>query len=594
MIEEKYNYLESGNVSVKGLPNFYIKLVQNEHLDNPLLWNKFVNAFVDRKDSTDNGWRGEYWGKAMRGAALCYYYDKDEKLYSVLETTVKELLSVQDEYGRISSYTKETEFNGWDLWGRKYVITGLLHFMDICKSDELSDKITVALDKHIGYIINNVGDGENKKDILTTSTAWGAVNSCTILEPVLDMYTRTGKDDYLKFAEYIISKGGSNLGNMIDAVRAGKKPTEFPVLKAYEVMSFFEGLLLYYRISKNEFYLETVKQFVKSIKENEITVIGCAGCLNEEFNNAAIVQTKPPVSPTQETCVTVTWIRILTKLFMLTGNIEYMDDIETAVLNGLNGSVNVYGLQSVRKNTTETVGVFPFDSYSPLLNGVRNQGVGGFKDLTGGGYYGCCASIGSAALALVPLLQVIANGKEILVNEYYDGVATVGKTQLSFKNNRVGDKVKISVKGGSIQANTLALRIPCWANDATVSYCGKKYNASVGRFVITEELSDGDFIEIKFNPELKKINLNGKTALKYGGYVLARDNKKERTNEKELSKTEINFDKELTIKLKRPKKYESVRCVVGDGNKKITLSDYASCGKQWDKFDNYLTVWFDN
>lgn len=595
MIKEKYGFLDSKNIRVIGLPDYYVKSVCKNHLINPALWEKCVEAFKTKQDSTDNGWRCEYWGKTMRGAALCYYYLKDENLYAVLEQTVKDLLSVQEKDGRISSYTKETEFNGWDLWGRKYVITGLLHFKDICKSKEFSDKITVALDKHIRYIINRVGDGEDKKDILKTSTAWGAVNSCTILEPILDAYVRTGEKDYLDFAEYIISTGGSSLGSLIDAVRQGKKPVELPVLKAYEVMSFFEGLLLYYRISGNTFYLETVKQFVKSIKENEITVIGCAGCWNEEFNNAAITQTEPPVSPTQETCVTVTYIRLLTKLYKLTGNVEYMDDIENAVINGLNGSVNVYRLESVRKGTTEAVGTFAFDSYSPLLNGVRNQGVGGIKDLAGKGYYGCCACIGSVALALVPLLQVLKTDGGFVVNEYYGGVANIGKTKLRFKSAKcLGDAVKIFVEGEEIPKGTLTLRIPDWANAATVVVGENAYQAENGTFTIVETLKDGDVIKLQFNPKLKKINVNGRTALKYGGYVLARDNKKERIKTTELSKTNINFGADLKIERKKPKKFESVRCYVSDANGKILLTDYASCGKRWDKFDNYLTVWFDN
>ena len=51
-----------------------------------------------------------------------FEYSHDAELYEILETTVVELLETEDEFGRISSYTMETEFGGWDMWGRKYVL----------------------------------------------------------------------------------------------------------------------------------------------------------------------------------------------------------------------------------------------------------------------------------------------------------------------------------------------------------------------------------------------------------------------------------------------------------------------------------------
>ena len=45
-----------------------------------------------------------------------------------------------------------------------------------------------------------------------------------------------------------------------ECVKAGKKPYEFPEVKAYETMSFFEGLLAYYEISGEKKYLEIVTQ----------------------------------------------------------------------------------------------------------------------------------------------------------------------------------------------------------------------------------------------------------------------------------------------------------------------------------------------
>ena len=39
-------------------------------------------------DDENLGWRGEYWGKMMRGACITYKYTQSSKLYGILENTV--------------------------------------------------------------------------------------------------------------------------------------------------------------------------------------------------------------------------------------------------------------------------------------------------------------------------------------------------------------------------------------------------------------------------------------------------------------------------------------------------------------------------
>ena len=94
------------------------------------LWKRFVQQFKEDSDS-DAGWRCEYWGKMMRGACFVYSYSRNPKLYEVLTDTVKDLLSAQDDLGRISSYAVNHEFDGWDLWGRKYVLLGMQYYLEM-------------------------------------------------------------------------------------------------------------------------------------------------------------------------------------------------------------------------------------------------------------------------------------------------------------------------------------------------------------------------------------------------------------------------------------------------------------------------------
>lgn len=97
-----------------GILDKTIRFVEDFQLLDSDNWARFVNQFKVRTDSENNGWRGEYWGKMMRGAAFTYAYTRDEKLYKALCDTVEDMLTAEDEFGRISSFTVPTEFHGWD------------------------------------------------------------------------------------------------------------------------------------------------------------------------------------------------------------------------------------------------------------------------------------------------------------------------------------------------------------------------------------------------------------------------------------------------------------------------------------------------
>lgn len=174
----------------------------------------------------------------MRGGCLTYRYSANEELYETLTFAVEELLKTIDGLGRISSYTVQTEFSGWDLWCRKYVLSGLQHFYSICKDEGLKAQIMTAMKKTADYICAHIGDG--KKDIRDTSNFWGGLNSCTILEPFVELYKLTGKRQYLEFAEYIIRSGGCSRGDMFACVeKEGSSPLQYPTTKAYETMSLY-------------------------------------------------------------------------------------------------------------------------------------------------------------------------------------------------------------------------------------------------------------------------------------------------------------------------------------------------------------------
>ena len=604
MISDRYSYLPFGAAQYCGAAEGYVKFTMEHQLMNADTWAAFVQVFRADSDVETGAWRCEYWGKMMRGAVLTYMHNKDEALYRVLEDTVLDLLSAQREDGRFSTYPADNQLFGWDLWGRKYVLTGMLHFVRICKSDELKSRILAALCRHADAILDTVGEGEGKVAITETSTFWGGVNSCSILEPMVDLYTFTGEQRYLDFARYILSTGGCKDGDLIALALAGEVlPYQYPEVKAYETMSFFEGVLAYYQVTGEERYLAAVTKFVEAVAETDITVIGCAGCTHELFDNSSVRQTVYSAGIMQETCVTVTWMRLLARLHLLTGKSKYVDRLECSAFNALYGSVNEHHNQQLvilhRAKRKEYVIGLPFDSYSPLVNGRRGVGVGGYQAFAFGGFYGCCACIAAAGIALVPLCAALQSGDGVVLNLYMSGrvalVTPSGQTATLAAITTYPKALDYAARVSLAQPEefTVRLRVPAFCEDVRITVDGEQVNATpTDDYVLLHRVwRDGDELTVTADFRLRTLSLGGRTAFMYGPLTLARDEGKE---EGEVSLTEsIKLTDGFAYTFEEEQEGEAVRLRVerADGKEPLLLTDYASCGKRWLDVKNRLTVW---
>ena len=90
-------------------------------------FSRLVDVFRFREEK-DNGWRCEFWGKVLRGAILLNSFVKDSEMEKIIDDTISDILSTQKEDGSISSYPAEKQLQGWNLWGIKYVLIGLLRY----------------------------------------------------------------------------------------------------------------------------------------------------------------------------------------------------------------------------------------------------------------------------------------------------------------------------------------------------------------------------------------------------------------------------------------------------------------------------------
>lgn len=520
MNNEKFTSFNDGKFKYNGVVDNTFKFVENGQLLNPQLWERFVQQFRDYSDS-DGGWRGEYWGKMMRGASLVYSYTQNTQLYNILKKSVEDMLESADKNGRISSYSTAHEFNSWDMWCRKYVLLGMQYFLDICDDNELKNRIIDSMKHQVDYIIEKIGNTEGKKPITATSGFWRGLNSSSILEPIIRLYDLTKEEKYFTFAEYIVGCGGIDVDDIFElAYRNELFPYQYPVTKAYEMISCFEGLLEYYKITGNEKYRIAIINFANKILESDFTVIGCCGCTDELFDHSTVRQANTTNSKImQETCVTVTLMKFLSHVHLLTGDPKYIDALEISFYNAYLGSLNTENIInssiSSRLQGIDSSKVFfeplPFDSYSPLTSGIRGIEVAGFMLLSDYHYYGCCACIGAAGVGIIPKIQCVKTDKGIALNMIINGIMEVTspkgnsfllKLDTDYPKN---GKVIITVSSSESEQFQLLIRNPFWSENTIAFINGEKVEISEGYISIEKVWKNGDTIELEFDMRTKAI-----------------------------------------------------------------------------------------
>lgn len=501
-------------------------LIKRSQLYDVWLWKKFVEQFKnrgvddERYPEVPNGWRGEYWGKMMRGAALICAWSGDETLHALLTDSVEDMLKTEREQGGFTTYSDGYELHGWDLWCRKYVLLGFEYYLEICRDEALAERIVAAMRRHADYIMARIGKDEGKVGINRTTNIWGGLNSSSILEPYVRLYNLTGEQAYLDFATYIVEEGGTTTQNIFKTAYEDElAPYQYDHVKAYEMMSCFEGLIEYARVTGSDYYRGAAIRFGYKLLKTDVTVIGCCGTEHELFDNSAKTQTRRADSVVmQETCVTVTWMKLLSQLLRLTGDRVFADAMEQSFCNAYLGALNTRRVISEwdPRPSFKQSGPYdpsfvlmPFDSYSPLRADRRCRKVAGLCSFADDNtYYGCCAAIGAAGIGVMGKVALTHGEEGVTVQYYIDGRARIPvdgeeASLLIQTDYPYSGRIRITVEAWNPSLGALRLRIPAWSAETCATRNGVSLDC--GADYLTVSVGAGDVIELSLDCRLRQI-----------------------------------------------------------------------------------------
>ena len=475
--------------------------------------NRLVEPFRNRTE--DRCWQSEFWGKWFTSAVLAYRYRPEPQLKAKLDQAVSGLLSTQTPDGYIGNYAENKQLEQWDIWGRKYCMLGLLAYYDLAK-----DKNTLlAVKKLADHLIKELAD---KNALIVKKGNHHGMAASSVLEPICQLYSITGDQRYLDFANEIVREWETPDGPQlisksgIDVAKRFPKPQNWfgaeQGQKAYEMMSCYEGLLELYRLTGKAEYRDAVEKTWQNIFDTEINISGSGSGVECWFGGKRL-QTMH-IDHYQETCVTATWIKLSQQLLRLTGEVKYADAIEQTYYNALLGSMYTDGSDWAK--------------YSPLA-GRRLQGS---EQCSMG--LNCCVASGPRGLFTLPLTAVMNEKDGICVNFFVDGnynLLTPGGKPMEVIQQTdypVSGNISIKMVVPKEEQLKVRIRIPVWSQQSTLAINGQPVeNIVPGKFAeISRIWKSGDVISLMVDMRGRIVHMGElpeNIAIVRGPIVLTRD-----------------------------------------------------------------------
>jgi uncharacterized protein len=476
--------------------------------------NRLIEPFLNRTESSC--WQTEFWGKWFTSAILAYRYRPEGRLKMILDKAVLDLLKTQTPDGYIGNYADASHLEQWDIWGRKYCLLGLLAYYDLTNDSRIL-QAAKGLADHLIREINR-----SPKKIVEMGNHRGMAAS-SVLEPIVLLYVRTRESSYLDFAEKIVKEwetpdGPQLLGkSLVDVSKRFPKPLHNwfgweQGQKAYEMMSCYEGLLELYRVTGNPEYLRAVENTWENIRRTELNIVGSGSAMECWFGGQPLQALA--IRHYQETCVTVTWLKLSQQLLRLTGEAKYADAIEQTFYNALLGSMKADGSD--------------WSKYTPLF-GQRmigepqcNMGIN------------CCEANGPRGLFTLPLTSIMYGNDGFSINFFIEGkfrIQTPGRQILELTQKTdypySGD-IRIEIPKLKPEDMIVRIRVPSWSERTTIFINGQPFPVEkTGEYLpIHRVWTSGDLIRIGLDMRGRLLKL-GKDpeylALARGPMVLARD-----------------------------------------------------------------------
>ncbi len=438
--------------------------VFSDHAMGPV-YDEAENSFSTHWDDSPAGgkgagWQNEYWGKTMLCHAGAIRHTRDAAHAAwCLDKAHRFIEAHQRPNGYLSTYAQEDllrqhpespDFEQhwcFNIWGRKYTLWALVE-LHRATGDELCLRAAEKMGDHLVAQLRRLGVA------LGDTGSWAGISSLSILRPLIELYRLVPKAEYRELAEAAVratdvGEGPKPAMNLIfDALSDRpvaswfRKPMHLS--KAYELMSYFEGVADWHRLTGDRRALDAVVAFWNHLYDEELNPMRSAGYF-DHFLGA-----RHRVNGMTELCDVVHWIRLSRELWLLTGETKYLDAIEEAFYNAFLAGVSPdgsWGAHIIRSHGTRHVA-------APAQTGMT--------------LHQCCPdNMLRTFFDWAETVAATAADGAWEVNFFSDADIALPGAKIELRGNYpISENFRLRIVAE--RAGTLRLRVPAWAREIVV------------------------------------------------------------------------------------------------------------------------------
>ena len=413
-------------------------------------------------------WYGEFSGKYLTGAALCYTMCPRADVLKAVRSVVDDLGKYQDEDGYLGVWPDSDKLSGyrydgartWDLWSHYHNMLGLYYWYKIT-GDKLAEQIYLkAADCIYRHICT---EGNDLADAGITSLAIGHIFAI--------LYEEYGEQKYMDVADTVLKtfeaeKGVDYLRKSLEGVPLYKMPS-----KRWEGLHAVQMLPELYKITGEENYKTALSNIWRSIADYDRHNTGAFSTKERAYGD-------PFAEGPIETCCTIAWMALSLDMLELSDNPAVADELELSTWNAFLGAQHPSGR---------------YICYSAPMEGEKKASYMdiGFQSMSGSPELNCCSANFPRGFGMIRQWAVKAEDKLLTIN-YYGPSTIKGRTPSGKKftirqegGYPFSEDIRLKISG-AVQGE-LRLRIPAWSASTEVTVDGRR----------VEQVIPGTYLTVK-------------------------------------------------------------------------------------------------
>lgn len=525
-------------------------------------------------------WYGEFSGKYLTCAALCYFMEPNQDLKKTGDYVVEQLAAAQDEDGYLGVWPDQEKLKGknqagdktWDAWSHYHNMLGLYFWNQATGNVQAMKVIDKAIScLHEFFVVQNHKIDEDKDG---TDASIGHI--CALL------YRKTKDERCLELAQKTIAAFEEEDGG--DYYRAGLECIPFYQMKRtrWECLHAIETIKEAYLITGKEEYRKSFVNIWDGILRNDIHNTG-------GFTSGERACGNPYDLRAIETCCTIAWMQLCIDMLEITDDPFAADQLELSTWNALLGAQQPSG-RSFTYNT-------PMEGQRlASAHDIVFQAVAGSSELN------CCSVNGSRGFGMIGQWGLKAKAEQITLNYYgsYEAEVETDKKDIvtitQTGSYPFGSDLQIKISAGADYHGTLRLRIPFWSENTLIKYNGNQIEGvQAGTYHLLEDIKNGDLIEVDFDmtPHFWQGDreLTGRTSAYIGPILLAYD---QRFNNGSEKNTDLRVSEFAPCRIKCPDTLYPAPYLLAEvksiNGESIILCDFATAGQTGTSYTTWLST----